>query len=116
MPFLVTYNLNGAYTTAQISAPYTITHGVDTGSSGGGGDSGEIYDPFQPQEDIDKSKLQTKYDITLVSKPAAQDKMDGTVDLRLYLAYQGNQDINDAPISYIRVEPRHPGGHEELPL
>lgn len=116
MPFLVTYNLNGAYTTAQISAPYTITHGVDTGSSGGGGDSGEIYDPFQPQEDIDKSKLQTKYDITLVSKPAAQDKMDGTVDLRLYLAYQGNQDLNDAPISYIRVEPVIPEDTKNFPF
>ena len=107
MPFLITYNLNGAYTTAQISAPYTITHGVDTGSSGGGGDSGEIYDPFQ---------LQTKYDITLVSKPAAQDKMDGTVDLRLYLAYQGNQDLNDAPISYIRVEPVIPEDTKNFPF
>ena len=117
MPFLITYNLNGAYTTAQISAPYTITHGVDTGSSGGNtGDTGEIYDPFQPQEEIDKSKLQTKYDITLVSKPAAQDKMDGTVDLRLYLAYQGNQDLNDAPISYIRVEPVIPEDTKNFPF
>ena len=100
MKFQVSYN-NGQ--TATVSARYTIVNGVDTSTGGDDtGDSGEIYDPFQPQEEIDKSKLQTKYDITLVSKPAAQDKMDGTVDLRLYLAYQGNQDLNDAPISYIR--------------
>ena len=113
MKFQVSYN-NGQ--TATVSARYTIVNGVDTGSSGGGGDSGEIYDPFQPQEEIDKSKLQTKYDITLVSKPAAQDQMDGTVDLRLYLAYQGNQDLNDAPISYIRVEPVIPEDTKNFPF
>lgn len=98
MKFQVSYN-NGQ--TATVSACYTIVNGVD---------------PFQPQEEIDKSKLQTKYDITLVSKPAAQDKMDGTVDLRLYLAYQGNQDLNDAPISYIRVEPVIPEDTKNFPF
>ena len=114
MKFQVSYN-NGQ--TATVSARYTIVNGVDTSTGGDDtGDSGEIYDPFQPQEDIDKSKLQTKYDITLVSKPAAQDKMDGTVDLRLYLAYQGNQDLNDAPISYIRVEPVIPEDTKNFPF
>ena len=114
MKFQVSYN-NGQ--TATVSARYTIVNGVDTSTGGDDtGDSGEIYDPFQPQEEIDKSKLQTKYDITLVSKPAAQDKMDGTVDLRLYLAYQGNQDLNDAPISYIRVEPVIPEDTKNFPF
>lgn len=114
MKFQVSYN-NGQ--TATVSARYTIVNGVDASTGGDDtGDSGEIYDPFQPQEDIDKSKLQTKYDITLVSKPAAQDKMDGTVDLRLYLAYQGNQDLNDAPISYIRVEPVIPEDTKNFPF
>ena len=117
MQFAVSYTLFGESHTDYVSAAYRIVNGVDTGSSGGNtGDTGEIYDPFQPQEDIDKSKLQTKYDITLVSKPAAQDKMDGTVDLRLYLAYQGNQDLNDAPISYIRVEPVIPEDTKNFPF
>ena len=114
MKFQVSYN-NGQ--TATVSARYTIVNGVDTSTGGDDtGDTGEIYDPFQPQEEIDKDKLQTKYDITLVSKPAAQDKMDGTVDLRLYLAYQGNQDLNDAPISYIRVEPVIPEDTKNFPF
>lgn len=117
MPFEITYTDNTGTHTDTASARFIISHGVDTGSSGGNtGDTGEIYDPFQPQEEIDKSKLQTKYDITLVSKPAAQDKMDGTVDLRLYLAYQGNQDLNDAPISYIRVEPVIPEDTKNFPF
>ena len=93
-----------------------------SGSQGGSGQGG-VNDDNQDDywtgyvtQDIDKSKLQTKYDITLVSKPAAQDKMDGTVDLRLYLAYQGNQDLNDAPISYIRVEPVIPEDTKNFPF
>ena len=95
------------------------------GDQGGGGQGGQggVNDDNQDdywtgyvEQDIDKSKLQTKYDITLVSKPAAQDKMDGTVDLRLYLAYQGNQDLNDAPISYIRVEPVIPEDTKNFPF
>lgn len=98
----------------------------DQGGQGSGGDQGgqggvnddnqDDYWTGYVEQDIDKSKLQTKYDITLVSKPAAQDKMDGTVDLRLYLAYQGNQDLNDAPISYIRVEPVIPEDTKNFPF
>ena len=117
--FKITYAKDGqVHEDEFISVPFNITNGVDSGSSNAGdsGDSGGIYNPFQPQEEIDKDKLQTKYDITLVSKPAAQDKMDGTVDLRLYLAYQGNQDLNDAPISYIRVEPVIPEDTKNFPF
>lgn len=107
--FTITYKLNGAEVTDTILAEYQIVNGVDPIDNPDMGVGGS-------NEEISKDKLQTPYDITLVSKPAAQDKMDGTVDLRLYLAYQGNQDLNDAPISYIRVEPVIPEDTKNFPF
>lgn len=108
-PFTVTYTKDGAPVTDMIYAEYQIVNGVDPIDNPDMGVGGS-------NEEISKDKLQTPYDITLVSKPAAQDKMDGTVDLRLYLAYQGNQDLNDAPISYIRVEPVIPEDTKNFPF
>ena len=75
-PFTVTYTKDGAPVTDMIYAEYQIVNGVDPIDNPDMGVGGS-------NEEISKDKLQTPYDITLVSKPAAQDKMDGTVDLRL---------------------------------
>lgn len=67
-------------------------------------------------QDIDKSQLQTIYDITLIPKPIAQDTEDGKLTLRLYLAYQDNNNLKEAPISYFRIEPKLPENTKDFPF
>ena len=67
-------------------------------------------------QDIDKSQLQTIYDITLLKKEIAKDSSDGKVTLDLYLAYQGNSNLRDAPISYLRIEPQIPDDPKSFPF
>lgn len=76
----------------------------------------EIYNPLQDQEETDKSKLQSKYDITLVPTPIAQDDKEGNVDLKLHLAYKGSKDFSNAPVSYFRIEPQVSGDTAVFPF
>lgn len=66
--------------------------------------------------EIDKSKLQSIYDITLRPTPIARDNKDGNVNLELHLAYQGNKNFANAPLSYFRIEPVVSGKTTEFPF
>ena len=65
-----------------------------------------------PEEDVyigyekpDPNSMQTEYDITLVSSPAAKDDKDGNLVIRLYLSYRDEKEFRFAPLSYFRIEP-----------
>ena len=64
----------------------------------------------------DPSKLQSVYDITLRPTPIAKDGSDHKVDLQLHLAYQGDKNFQNAPLSYFRIEPVVSGKTEEFPF
>lgn len=66
--------------------------------------------------EIDKSKLQSIYDITLRPTPIARDDKDGNVNLELHLAYQGDKNFANAPLSYFRIEPVVSGKTTEFPF
>ena len=53
----------------------------------------------------DPDSMQTEYDITLVSSPAAKDDEDGNLVIRLYLSYRDEKEFRFAPLSYFRIEP-----------
>lgn len=75
-----------------------------------------IWDGTVDKEEIDKSKLQSVYDITLRATPIAKDDKDHRVDLQLHLAYKGDKDFSNAPVSYFRIEPVVSGKTEEFPF
>lgn len=64
----------------------------------------------------DPSKLQSVYDITLRPTAIAKDGSDHKVDLQLHLAYQGDKNFQNAPLSYFRIEPVVSGKTEEFPF
>ena len=72
--------------------------------------SGEVTNGTDP------SKLQSVYDITLRPTAIAKDGSDHKVDLQLHLAYQGDKNFQNAPLSYFRIEPVVSGKTEEFPL
>lgn len=74
------------------------------------------WDGKVEQEEIDKSKLQSIYDITLRATPIAKDDKDHKVDLQLHLAYKGDKNFSNAPLSYFRIEPVVSGKTEEFPF
>ena len=90
---------------AQKSGSFNITFGEDW----------EYYDPTQNSTD-DKKNLQSIYDITLRATPIAKDDKDHKVDLQLHLAYKGDKNFGNAPLSYFRIEPVVSGKTEEFPF
>lgn len=74
------------------------------------------WDGTVEKPEIDKSKLQSIYDITLRATPIAKDDKDHKVDLQLHLAYKGDKDFSKAPLSYFRIEPVVSGKTEEFPF
>lgn len=105
---VVTYSVNGgADLTASLPFSATITSGISEDYSNGNVPSGT---------DTDKSKLQSVYDITLRPTAIAKDGSDHKVDLQLHLAYQGDKNFQNAPLSYFRIEPVVSGKTEEFPF
>ena len=76
----------------------------------------DIWDGTVDKPEVDKSKLQTIYDITLRATPIARDDKDHKVDLQLHLAYQGDKNFANAPLSYFRIEPVVSGVTAEFPF
>lgn len=74
------------------------------------------WDGTVEKPEIDKSKLQSIYDITLRATPIAKDDKDHKVDLQLHLAYKGDKNFSNAPLSYFRIEPVVSGKTEEFPF
>lgn len=74
------------------------------------------WDGTVEKPEIDKSKLQSIYDITLRATPIAKDDKNHKVDLQLHLAYKGDKNFGDAPLSYFRIEPVVSGKTEEFPF
>ena len=66
--------------------------------------------------EIDKSRLQSIYDITLRPTEIAKDDSNHRVDLQLHLAYQGDKNFQNAPLSYFRIEPVVSGKTDEFPF
>lgn len=103
---------------------YTIsfcTNLVSTSVSGdfsiGFGKDWEYYDPSQNGGgSTDKSNMQSVYDITLRPTAIAKDDSDHRVNLELHLAYQGDNNFQNAPVSYFRIEPVVSGKTEEFPF
>lgn len=101
------YTLNGqAFESAPARASFNIGFGEDW----------PIFDGTVDQNGPDKSKLQSVYDITLRATPIAKDDKDHRVDLQLHLAYKGDKDFSNAPVSYFRIEPVVSGKTEEFPF
>ena len=74
------------------------------------------WDGTVEKPEIDKSKLQSIYDITLRATPIAKDDKNHKVDLQLHLAYKGDKNFSNAPLSYFRIEPVVSGKTEEFPF
>lgn len=99
-----------ASTGSATSAPYTSYISI------GFGEEWPTWDGKVDQGEQDKSKLQSIYDITLRATPIAKDDKDHKVDLQLHLAYKGDKNFGNAPLSYFRIEPVVSGKTEEFPF
>ncbi|MDY4517046.1 MAG: hypothetical protein SPE01_00225 [Candidatus Spyradocola sp.] len=99
-----------ASTGSATSAPYTSYISI------GFGEEWPTWDGKVDQGEQDKSKLQSIYDITLRATPIARDDKDHKVDLQLHLAYKGDKNFGNAPLSYFRIEPVVSGKTEEFPF
>lgn len=105
---VIKYTVNGVDApAASLDFGAKITSGISEDYSNGNVPSGT---------DTDKSKLQSVYDITLRPTPIAKDGSDHKVDLQLHLAYQGDKNFQNAPLSYFRIEPVVSGKTEEFPF
>lgn len=101
------YKLNDTpYESEPAQASFNIGFGQDW----------EYYDPTQNGQQENKDKLQSIYDITLRATPIAKDDKNHKVDLQLHLAYKGDKNFGDAPLSYFRIEPVVSGKTEEFPF
>lgn len=109
--FKVSYKLNGVPQTDTVLAYFKVTHGQDTIDGPDHNANGTINNG-----EVDQSKFQTVYDITLRPTPIAKDDKDGNVNLELHLAYKGDLNFADAPLSYFRIEPVVSGKTEEFPF
>ncbi|MGN1251043.1 MAG: COG1361 S-layer family protein [Candidatus Spyradocola sp.] len=104
--FVASYKLDGATVTSEPAGDsFNIGFGQDW----------EYYDPTQNSSD-DKKNLQSIYDITLRATPIAKDDKNHKVDLQLHLAYKGDKNFSNAPLSYFRIEPVVSGKTEEFPF
>ena len=104
----IEYTVNGETKTASLPFDAIITSGIKEDYND---DSSN-----QNQNNVNKDKLQSIYDITLRATPIARDDKDHKVDLQLHLAYKGDKNFGNAPLSYFRIEPVVSGKTEEFPF
>lgn len=110
-PFTVNYVEGGENKSKIIYLKFNIQNGQDIIEGPDRNEDGTLNDG-----EIDKSKLQSIYDITLRPTPIARDDKDGNVNLELHLAYQGDKNFANAPLSYFRIEPVVSGKTTEFPF
>ena len=100
----LTYTMGGASATETVLLPVELKD-----------DGLESY-TGKVEEKIDPSTLQSAYDITLCPTPIAQDDKDHAIDIQMHLAYQGDKNFQNAPLSFFRIEPVVSGVTAEFPF
>ncbi len=79
-------------------------------------DGGEEWTGEKTDEKVDLTTLQSIYDITLRPTAIAQDDKEHNIDIQLHLAYKGDRNFQDAPLSYFRIEPVVSGKTTDFPF